>query len=80
MIYTTKRSDTRKVKKYEGLTNSQATMKYNKEFSIPVMLRLNKVTDRDIIEFLDKQNMPKATLIKIILRNYIKSVDKSNIL
>jgi len=72
MIYTTKRSDTRKVKKYEGLTNSQATMKYNKEFSIPVMLRLNKVTDRDIIEFLDKQNMPKATLIKIILRNYIK--------
>lgn len=80
MIYTTKRSDTRKVKKYEGLTNSQATMKYNKEFSIPVMLRLNKVTDKDIIEFLEKQNMPKATLIKIILRNYIKSVDKSNIL
>lgn len=72
MIYTTKRSDTRKVKKYEGLTNSQATMKYNKEFSIPVMLRLNKVTDKDIIEFLEKQNMPKATLIKIILRNYIK--------
>lgn len=72
MKYTTKRGDMRKVKKYEGLTNSQATMKYNKEFSIPVMLRLNKVTDRDIIEFLEKQNMPKATLIKIILRNYIK--------
>lgn len=72
MKYTTKRGDIRKVKKYEGLTNSQATMKYNKEFSIPVMLRLNKVTDRDIIEFLEKQNMPKATLIKIILRNYIK--------
>lgn len=80
MIYTTKRSDTRKVKKYEGLTNSQATMKYNKEYSVPVMIRLNKETDKDIITFLENQDRAKSTTIKTILRNYIKGVDKSNIL
>lgn len=80
MKYTTKRRDMRKVKKYEGLTSSQATMKYNKEYSVPVMIRLNKETDKDIITFLENQARPKSTTIKIILRNYIKGVDKSNIL
>lgn len=76
MIYTTKKEDFKNHGAYEGLTNSQATMKYNKEFSVPVMIRLNKKTDKDIIDFLESQkDNSKAGTVKNVLRKYITELN-----
>ena len=46
----------------------KASNKYNKENTLTVCLRLNKETDKDIIEILEKVNS-KQGYIKSLIRN-----------
>ena len=50
--------------------HSKATTKYNQSNVKQVKLNLNRKTDADIIEFLEKQNNTQG-LIKQLIRNHM---------
>ena len=50
----------------------RATLKYDAENTVQIKMKLNRVTDADILELLDRQEN-KQGFIKQLLRDYIKS-------
>ena len=49
----------------------RATLKYDTENTMQIKMKLNRVTDADILELLDRQEN-KQGFIKELLRDYIK--------
>ena len=49
----------------------RAQAKYDKENTVQIKLKLNKTTDKDIIDLLNNQDN-KQGFIKILLRAYLK--------
>ena len=50
----------------------RATLKYDAENTVQIKMKLNRVTDADILELLDRQEN-KQGFIKELLRAYIKN-------
>lgn len=50
----------------------KATNRYNKENTITICFRLNKNTDKDIIEILSKQDNKTGYIKELIRLDYIK--------
>lgn len=58
-------------REYEKRTNYAAQRKYDTESVIRVLVRLNKQTDKDIIEQIDNSK-PLATQLKELIRKGIE--------
>ena len=54
----------------------RAQAKYDKDNTVQVKLKLNKKTDKDIIDFLESRKNKQGT-IKVLLRLYALSIDDS---
>ena len=53
------------------VTKMESQAKWQKENTVVITMRLQKSTDSDLLEYLNKG--PKQTIIKAALREYIKN-------
>ncbi len=56
----------------------KASIKYKAKMIIRLAFDLNTKTDADILEFLNQSDEPSATLIKRLIRDEIKRINKIN--
>lgn len=56
----------------------KASIKYKAKMIIRLAFDLNTKTDADILKFLNQSDEPSATLIKRLIRDEIKRINKIN--